>query len=96
MANGNLLAKLRNQHSFQVLWNQIKNQGFVGRCWGSRSRLKQSRIPGSNIVLCDGNTISVIFEKSGSPGIQIKHFVETDKPSNLSNKILHIIEENQL
>lgn len=61
------------------IWNTCLQMGFVGRCWGKRGAKSESAFPGSNITLCDGDTIVVIFQEGASGQIRTRSFVAVDK-----------------
>lgn len=62
--------------ALRYLWDEMFGQGCVGRCWGKRGRNSKSAIPGSNILLSDGEVIVVVCTKNGKEhsDIQLKVF----------------------
>jgi len=87
--DGELLVQARA--ALQSLWKRCATFGFRGRCWGSRMT---SSVGGSNIVLCDGKTVVVIYQDRGYGRLQVKTF--GDRYPDLEEEVIELLEEAEL
>ncbi len=89
--DGLLLVEVRK--AINVVWEECAIIGFVGRCWG---RKHHSVFPGSNIVLCDGKDIVVIYQENASGPVRVHVFKSQDSDNSLYNKIAQILISHNL
>ncbi len=65
----------RARERLEGVWRHCVERGFVARGWGSRAQGTECVTPGSNIILCDGETVVVVCQDGGQRGDLLKLIV---------------------
>lgn len=75
------------------IWKECQASGFRGRCWGNKST---SDIPGSNIILCDGKTVVIVYSENGNRYDNLAMTVFYSDNISLSLRVFEILKANNL
>lgn len=89
--DGMLLVVVRK--AIDDIWRECALKGFVGRCWG---RKHHSAFPGSNIILCDGIDIVVIYQENASGPVKVHVYTHSESKNRLYERIAEILITNNL
>lgn len=79
------------------VWNLCKRTGFVGRCYPQRT-VCESPYPGSNITLCSGREVVIVYLSRGDQGGELKavSFMRSEELGPLGREVLDVLEANGL
>lgn len=72
--DGGLLVRARK--ALRHIWDRCFLTGFHSLGWGKRGKSAASLIPGSNIVLCEGKWLVVIYQAGATGEIRVKTYIE--------------------
>lgn len=86
MAEREELLNSRARPALESLWQECAESGFRGRCWGNST-------DGSNITLCDGASVVVVYQGRRRGPLKIRRF---GKSQALVRKVRRILRQSNL
>jgi hypothetical protein len=86
--NGDLLVEARGL--LHGIWQRCLSAGFIGRCY-SKHRGHSSPIPGSNIILYDGEELVVVWQEDMTGPVSTATFVRSKDRGRLEEEVRAVL-----